>query len=222
MNARSIFRHYSMFAAGVLLASLGIGFITRAALGTSPISGLPFVLSLITPPSMGLYTFLFNCLFLMGEVVVRRRFTRVQALQIPFTVLFSLCIDGALSIIPTQLNGPYPMQVLYLLIGCAVLALGVTLEVFAQVIMLPGEALVRAISETWHFPFPKVKTAFDCTLTVIAAVIAMFAFHRLNGVREGTLVAALLVGWIVGLYSRHLVWLKDLWLGKPAAQEKAG
>ena len=97
------------------------------------------------------------------------------ALQIPFTLLFSVSIDLFMWLIPTQLHGPYSMKVLYLLVGCGLLGLGVTLEVLGDVIMLPGEALVRAISQKSHVPFHRVKVLFDSTLTLIAAVAALLA-----------------------------------------------
>lgn len=214
------FRQYTMFLAGVLVCATGIAFITRAGLGTSPISSIPFVLSLITPPSMGIYTFAFNMLFLVCEALLRRRFTWMQAMQIPATILFSLCIDAALALIPTQYGGPYPMSILYLGIGCLVMALGIALEVMADVIMLPGEAFVRALSQRLGKEFGNVKVCFDNSLTLIAAVIALIAFHKLNGVREGTLVSALAVGQLVRLYTSRLSGLKARWLGGAAAPER--
>ena len=46
-------RRFAVFMAGVLVCSVGIALITRAGLGTSPISSIPFVLSLITPVQWG-------------------------------------------------------------------------------------------------------------------------------------------------------------------------
>ena len=207
----------------MVVCAVGIALITRAGLGTSPISSTPFVLSLITPPvtvlgrtltlSMGVYTFAFNMLFLVCEALLLRRVSWLQALQIPATLLLSFCLDGALALIPTQYGGPYPMSLLYLLMGCLVMALGVTLEVCADVIMLPGEAFVRALAQTLHRDFGSVKVAFDMTLTGIAGLIALAAFHRLNGVGEGTLVAALLVGQLVKPLRRWLDGVTRLWLG---------
>lgn len=204
MPSHQRLRRYLIFLLGVVVASYGIAFITRAALGTSPISSLPFVLSLITPPSIGFYTFFFNLLFLFLEALLRRRFTGEQLLQIPFTVLFSVCIDLFMYLIPTQLHGPYPMKVLYLLVGCALLGLGVTLEVSGGVIMLPGEAAVRAISQRSGIAFHRVKVLFDSSLAAAAAVVALCAFGRLNGVKEGTVAAALLVGQLVNIYGKRL------------------
>lgn len=75
--------------------------------GTSPVSGLPFVLSLVTPVSMGFFTFLFNMIFLICEALLRKRFSVEQALQIPITFFFSFCIDKAMAIIPTRFGGPW-------------------------------------------------------------------------------------------------------------------
>ena len=152
---------------------------------------------------------------------MRRSFTRQQALQIPFTLLFSGCIDAFMWLIPTQLYGPYPFKVLYLSLGCALLGLGITLEVFGGILMLPGEALVRAISQRSGLPFPKVKVAFDSTLSLAAAVVALYAFGRLNGVKEGTVVAALAVGPLVAWYSKRLGGAMERFLTGQAAESQS-
>ena len=41
------------------------------------------------------------------------------------------------------------MKIVYLLIGCLILGVGVYMEVLADVVMLPGESFVRAIVLTW-------------------------------------------------------------------------
>lgn len=45
MSIHTYIRRYALFLTGVILSATGIAFITRAGLGTSPVSGLPFVLS---------------------------------------------------------------------------------------------------------------------------------------------------------------------------------
>lgn len=68
--------------------------------------------------------------------------------------------------------------------------------------MLPGEFFVRAVSSTWKTEFGTTKVAFDVSLTVIAAGLSFLFAHRLDGVREGTIIAALLVGFIARLFGR--------------------
>ncbi len=42
--------------------------------------------------------------------------------------------------------------------------------------------------------FGKTKIAFDSSMTIIAAILSFIMFKHLDGVREGTIVAAILVG----------------------------
>lgn len=202
MARNETFRRFAVFTAGVLVCAMGIGFITRAGLGTSPISSLPFVLSLITPVSMGVYTLSFNLFFLLCESILVRRFTLAQALQIPATLLFSLCVDGALRLIPSRYGGPLADSAVYLLLGCIIMSLGIYLEVLADIIMLPGEAFVRALSRRTGCGFGNVKVGFDSCLAAAAAIVALCAFGRLNGVGAGTAFSALAVGQLVKVWDR--------------------
>ena len=197
MSFQSVCKRYGLFLAGVILCATGIAFITRAGLGTSPVSGLPFVLSLVTPVSMGFFTFLFNMIFLTCEAILRKRFSMEQALQIPITFFFSFCIDKAMAIIPTRFGGPWGASFVYLVIGCVIMSLGISFEVIANVIMLPAEAFVRALAK-------KTGWVFDSTLTILAMILALICFHKLNGVREGTLINALVVGQMVKQWRRRI------------------
>ena len=51
---------YLMLLLGLSLMSLGIAFSIRSALGTTPISSLPYALSLLTPLSVGALMILLN------------------------------------------------------------------------------------------------------------------------------------------------------------------
>ena len=204
MGSVQIVKRYVVFLCGVICCGTGIAFVTRSGLGTSPVSGIPFILSLITPWSMGVYTFLFNMLLLLLEAALRKTFTLQQAIQIPLTFFFSFCIDAAMAVIPTQFGGPWVNSFVYLVIGCVVMAFGINLEVLADVSMLPAEAFVRALSNRLGMVFGNVKVGFDSTLTAIALVLALLAFHKLNGVREGTIFNALVVGQIVKLWKKVL------------------
>ena len=104
----------------------------------------------------------------------------------------------------------YVMKFVYLLIGCLILGFGVYLEVLANVAMLPGESFVRAIVNTWNREFGSTKVMFDVSMAVIAAVLSfVFAYH-LDGVREGTIIAALLVGFIARFFGKKLEFVKPI------------
>ena len=180
---------YGWFTAGVLLNAFGVALITKAALGTSPISSLPYVLSLRFPVTLGQFTFLMNMLFILAQVLLLRKdFRPVQLLQVAVNVVFSLL----------------PMRLLALAVGCAVLGFGISVEVAPRVLMVPGEGIVQAIAVVTGRQFGNVKTAFDATLVSTALLLSLLFFHRLQGLGIGTIFSALAVGRFVDLYNRRL------------------
>ena len=55
-RVRSQIKRYLLLCVGLIIMSFGVGFSIQAGLGTSPISSLPYVLSLIAPLSVGTAT----------------------------------------------------------------------------------------------------------------------------------------------------------------------
>ena len=93
-------RRWLMFSVGVVFTALGIGIMTIAGVGTSPISSVPNVLSLIFPPSIGVFSFSFNMLLILFQaILLGRRFPKIWLLQIPFTLVFSAIIDLTVSLL---------------------------------------------------------------------------------------------------------------------------
>ena len=204
-------KRYIVFLIGLFINSLGVSLITKADLGTSPISSIPYVLSLNFPLTLGQFTIAFSLLLILIQLVIlRRNFKAEHLLQIPISILFGYFIDLTMVILFFVDPQTYLSSVIHLLIGCVILGFGVYTEVLADVAMLPGESFVRAVSSTWKTEFGSTKVAFDVSLAVIAAVLSLLFAHRLDGVREGTIIAALLVGFIARLFGRRLAFLGSL------------
>ena len=196
---------YLWFLTGVLINSFGVALITRAALGTSPISSLPYVLSFRFPVTLGQFTFAMNLFFILGQVLLLRRdFQPIQLLQVAVNAVFSAFIDVSMGLLSWLEISSLPMAVLVLVLGCAVLAFGISVEVAPRVLMVPGEGIVRAIAAVTGWRFGNVKVGFDAALVSTALVLSLLFFHRLQGLGAGTILSALAVGRFVNLYNRRL------------------
>lgn len=204
-------KRYLIFLVGLFVNSLGVSLITKANLGTSPISSIPYVLSLNFPFTLGNFTILFSIfLIVLQLIILRKNFKLEHILQIPVSIIFGYFIDLTMILFSWVNPEAYIMKIVYLLIGCLILGVGVYMEVLADVVMLPGESFVRAIVLTWKTNFGTTKICFDVSMSVIAAVLSFVFAGRLAGVREGTVIAALLVGFIARLIGKKLVFLKDM------------
>ena len=196
---------YLWFVLGVLINSFGVALITQAALGTSPISSIPYVLSLRFPITLGEFTFILNLVYILGQIVLlRRAFQPIQLLQIAVNVIFSAFIDVSMNLLSWLQPDHIAVKLIALILGCAILGVGISIEVAPDVLVVPGEGIVRAMTQVSGKRFGSVKVFFDCTLVAIALVLSFLFFHGLNGLGLGTVISALIIGRFVNLYNRYL------------------
>lgn len=204
---------YFFFLLGIFINALGIVLVTKANLGTSPISSVPYVLSLHYPWTFGVFTFILNMLFIAGQILVlRRNFKAVQFLQILVTLFFSSCIDFCMYCLSWFLPGSLVEALLSLVAGCAILGIGICIEVAPNVLIVPGEGIVQAIAGTYHIKFGTVKNVFDGTLVCIACVLSFlfFGFGNFVGLGVGTIISAILVGRFVALFTIRCRFLQTI------------
>ena len=203
-HTEKLARRYAWFALGVAINSFGIALITKAALGTSPITSVAYVLDLAFAPTLGEFTFAMNLVFIAGQIaLLRRDFQPIQLLQIVVNLVFSALIDVSMGFLAAFEPTGLAVQVAALLAGCAVLALGIAIEVAPNVIVVPGEGAVRAVTAVTRKPFGTCKVAFDTSLVCIALTLSFAFFHGIQGLGVGTVVSALLVGRLVNLINAH-------------------
>ena len=191
------------FAAGVMVAGFGVALSTQAGLGATPISSVPWVLTFVTPLSYGTLTLIINIFFVLAQVaVLRRRFPIFQFLQIPATALFGLCIDLGMWLSRPFVTEVYVFQVAMLVVGAAVLAVGILLQVRSDFLCIPGDALVKVASREFGLPLSRLKITLDGSLTLVALVTSALSLGRIEGVREGTILSVFLGGTFIGLFSK--------------------
>lgn len=220
MSKKELAKRYIFFLIGLFVNSFGVSFVTKANLGTSPISSIPYTLSLGFAPTLGAFTLYMSIILIVIQLILLRKdFPKQYFFQIPVSLLFSYFIDFTMGLLGNMDPQSYPMKMISLLAGCSILGVGVYMEVIANVVMLPGESFVNAVSKTFHTDFGKTKVAFDSSMTIIAALIGLVLYHKLAGVREGTIIAAMLVGMIARFLKRKIGFLEELlFMGKTKGQ----
>ncbi len=216
MAKEEYMKRYSLLVISQFVNALGVVLITKALLGTSPISSLPYVISIFTPFTLGEFTFIQNMVFILIEVAVMGwqnfNLKRGEILtQIPLVLFFSFSIDLCMHMFAGLNLVHYTHQFACLLIGCILLGTGIGWAVKANVAMNPGEYVVRVIANRLQREFGVVKMWFDITLVSLACLVSLLFMHNFSGVREGTLISALLVGPIVRFTTPYWRFM-DKWL----------
>lgn len=221
MKIKELVRRYILFIIGLFVNSLGICCIIKANLGSSPISSLPYTISLNCPISLGTLTFILNLFLIAGQMLILKKdFKQREWLQLPISVLFGVFIDFSMILLSWVNPDSYALQLVVLVVGCAILGLGVSMEVIANVVMLSGEAFVQAISLKKKKEFGMVKIFFDSSLMVAAVIVSLLLYGEVMGVREGTIVAAVIVGMFARYFNRRLAFVnRYLTADTPAGNE---
>lgn len=208
MDKQYIYERLWMFLFGIFSMSIGIALSCRADLGTSPISSVPWVLSMIMPLTFGEITILMNIVFIAVQpILMKKIYWRDLIGQFVTLLLFGYLIDYSMKLLSFVAPTITIYKWLYCLLGTVILALGVFLCVKAKIFVASGEGIVIAIAFAAKAKFSTVKNCFDITLVIISSLISIYEFGILKGVGAGTIAAAILVGRWVQLYNTHFTFL---------------
>lgn len=194
-----------IFFIALFLTGFGIAIATSADLGTSPIGSLPYVLTFICSLSFGVTTFIVNSFFILFQkLILKKEFQKKDYLQFIVIIFFGAFIDLGMYLSSFFKQTTYTGQFIMLLVGSAILAFGIALEIIADLIYIPGEGAVKAAVRKFNLDFGKAKVSFDVIQCIIAICLGLIFLHKIEGIREGTIISAILVGPLVTVFHNLL------------------
>lgn len=207
MSKTELVKRYIVLTVGLFFTALGIAISKYGELGVSAISSLPSVVSCkFDFISFGVWSMIWNLIMVALQILIlRKNFHPIQFLQIPLSFVFGYFIDiGTWIISPIPVDN-YATQIALVIIGMFVLGIGISLTFIADVVMNPGEGVVKAVADEYHMNLGNAKTLVDILCITVSLVLSLVFFDmKLVGIREGTLIAALFTGTTVKLYSKLL------------------
>lgn len=202
---KNILKRIVSYCFGLLLLAFGVTFSIRSNLGVSPVNSIPYVLSILNGIEQGLITTFIFCLYiLLQAIILRREFKPINLLQIVFASIFGYFVTFSNRLwvfLPTPEN--YLIKLSFLCISMVLVAFGLMFYLAADIVPQPAEGVVLAIHVKTGIEFSKLKVAFDTTVVVLAAIISFIGFGELKGLREGTLIASLCIGKILGVLNKR-------------------
>ena len=203
MRTEHIVLRIAVLVVGLWIMALGVAFSIAADLGTSPISSVPYTVSMFTPLTVGVLTIIMHVVFISLQILILRKdYSPVQLLQLPIALVFGLMTDAAVFLLSGIAPGNYFESLLFCLGGIILVAAGVTAEVASDTVPLAGEGLALALSKASGRKFSSMKIAVDSSLVIASLILSSIFLHSSGGVREGTVFAAILVGLIARYFTK--------------------
>lgn len=176
--------------------TIGVAFSFKSNLGASPISSIPYSVSLIYPIDVGTSTIIFHCILVFIEfLLLRKAFEAKFLLQVVAGIIFGWFTNIAVFIVAFIPDFGIICSFIFLAISIVLVALGIFLYLPPDIIQLAGEGVMQAVSIVSHQPFPKIKVLFDSTMVIISFFLCgIFLDNFFASVGIGTVLAAILIG----------------------------
>lgn len=194
-----------IYCLGLVVLSFGVTLSVSSNLGVSPVSSLPYVVSQILPFSLGACTTVIYALYILAQMLLSGKgFQPALLLQLVFSTLFGYFVDAAKWILGDFMLPGYLGQLAMLIASILLISFSIVLYMDVQLVPMPAEGLVACIAEKNEKPFSTIKTLFDCSSVLAAAVLCLIFLRKITGIREGTILTALLVGRMTGLLRKFL------------------
>ena len=213
-NPAKLAARLGIYCLGLLILAFGIALAVNSNLGVSPVSSLPYVVSLILNVSLGTCTTIIYALYILLQMVLTRKFQPALLLQLVFSTIFGYFVDGAKYVLGDFCLPTYFGQLAMLAASIVLIGFSLVLYIDVRLAPMPAEGLVGCISARNGRPFSSMKTAFDCTSVLLAAVLSLVFLGKLTGIREGTVLTALLAGRMMGVLRKFIgPWIQKVCFG---------
>lgn len=201
---RTIVNRLICYFIGLFIMTAGIAISVKSDLGVSPVSSIPYTLTRCWGIEMGKATILFHCILVLLQILIRRKNFKLKSLlQIPVGIVFgyftTFC-NYLMTFVPTPDH--IVIRICMILISIVLVAIGIFFYLPANIMPLAGEGVMQAVSDVTKIAFPKVKVSFDITMVVISLITCLLVLHNLGSVGVGTILAAILVGVVLGQIMR--------------------
>lgn len=189
-----------VYCVGLFFMAMGVTFSVKSNLGVSPVNSIPYVVSVITGVNQGLcVSIIFSSYIILQFFILRKDFKVRSFLQIVFASIFGYFVSFTNTLFYFSSPAAYVFKLGLMGISMICMAVGIFLHLEAGIIPMPPEGVMLAIKQKTKFEFHNIKVGFDTTAVITSCLVSFIFLRKIIGAREGTLMAALFIGKIIGL-----------------------
>jgi len=194
-----------VYILGLFCLAVGVALSVNANLGISPVNSLPYVVSKILGTAMSTCVIgIFSFYILLQIVILRKEFKPIHLTQLIFSTIFGYFVDFAKWLLGDFCLPGYGGRLGMLCMSIVVVAVGVVLYIDTELVPMPMEGLALALAKKSGKPFHNVKIVVDCMVVVTGLALSLVCLRRLDGIREGTVIAAIVTGKVIAWVKKPL------------------
>ncbi len=193
------------YLAGLAAIAAGVALMEKADFGVSMVVAPAYLLYLRLSESFSFFTFgmaeyVLQAVLIAVMSLILHRFKLSYLFSFITAVVYGFILDGFMA-----LSSFIPGEILAVRIACYTVgmlacAVGVSLMFHTYIPPEAYELFVSEVSRGFNIKISVFKTAYDLTSCAIAVVMSFcfFGFGHFEGVKAGTVICALVNGYIIG------------------------
>ena len=197
------------YAVGLAILALGTALTVYGNFGISMVVAPAYILHLklseIWPFfSFGVAEYAVQALILALMMLLLRKVRWTYLLSFVSAVLYGTILDGGGKLTALLPADSMALRIIFYLLGVAMCVAGIALLFRSYFPPAVYELFVKELAKWLKKSVHVVKTVYDCTSCVLAVVLALVFFGKLEGVGIGTVVCAALNGLLIRLAGKGL------------------
>ena len=200
-----VFYSEAAYIAGLAILALGTALMEAANFGVSMVVAPAYLLHLKISQflpffSFGMAEYTLQAVVLVLMMLILRRFRLSYLFSFVTAVIYGFLLDGAIWLVGLLPADTIPLRVVFYVLGMAVCSLGVSLLFHTYISPEAYELFVKELSAKFGVPISKFKTVYDCVSCVVGILLsfAFFGLWHFEGVKLGTILCAIINGWLIG------------------------
>lgn len=189
-----------LFLSGLFIFALGTSVSITANLGISPVSSLPYVLSMITKIDQGIMQMAIFLIFIVLQLIILNKdFKKEDLIQVPVALASGLVLTFWNTILGNYRPESYILRFATLLVSIFLISIGVAMMITSRFSPAPPDAFCIAVSKKTNIPVHKVKNVLDVSFVAFSSILTFLILGKVVGIREGTVISALSIGPVLGI-----------------------
>lgn len=195
-----------LYCLGLFLMAIGVAVSVNSNLGVSPVNSLPYVVSLVLDVDLGRCIVGVFLTYMLVQIAIKRKnFQWFNLTQIIFSTIFGYFANFAKAMLKGFVIPTYFGQLFMMAISIVLVALGVAIYMDTKLVNMPMEGMTLAISDCFpNIEFHKIKIIVDCSSVAIGVILSFTYLGGLYGIREGTVLSAILVGKVLPVLKKRV------------------
>lgn len=203
MGRRAFWVRMGMYVFGLFVLTFGTTLSINTRMGLSAGNTFPYVFSLAAGISFGSGLIVVYCSYVVLQfILLGRDCPKRTLLQVPVALVYGRFADFWVWVIGDFAPETYWGRLIMLGASIVVVGIGVAFYITPNIMTNPIEGLAYAVAARLKWPFYKGKTLIDCLSVVVGLVVGVVFLGYVTGIREGTILSAMLTGATANFFFR--------------------